>query len=215
MKKQQFAVLGLGRFGCSIVKTLSNKGYEVLACDINPQPVKEMSQYATECVQVDITNEEALKKVGLSSFDCVIIAIGSSLESSVMATVFLKRMGIKSVIAKARTETERDVLKMVGADKVVLPERDMGVRLAYNLISTGVLDYIRFSEDMGIAEIEPNKKWLDKSLKELNMRTAYGINVVAIKRNDNVIVSPYADEKILADDILVVIGKSENIDKLS
>ncbi len=214
MKKQQFAVLGLGRFGTSIVKTLSEKGCEVLACDNNEDAIKEITPYATECVILDITNEAALKKLDLANFDCVIIAIGSSLETAVMATVFLKRMGVPKVIAKARTETERDVLKMVGADKVVLPERDMGMRLAHNLTSSSVLDYINFSDDMGIAEIKPIDKWLNQSLKELNMRAAYGLNVIAIKRNEKVIVSPYADEKILAVDVLVVIGKNTDLDKL-
>lgn len=215
MRKQQFAVLGLGRFGASIVQTLSKNGYEVLACDRDPEVLKEISQYATDCVQVDITDKNALEKLDLSVFDCVIIAVGSNLESGVISTVLLKKAGVKRIIAKASTETQAEVLKMVGADKVVLPERDMGMRLAYNMTSTAVLDYISFSENMGIAEIEPKHTWFGKSLKELNIRAAHGINIVAIKRNDSIIVSPYADEKIQKNDILVVIGTSSAINKFS
>lgn len=215
MKKQQFAVLGMGRFGRAIVKTLGENGYEVLCADKNMSSLNEVSQYATDTVQLDMTDEIALKKINLGDFDCVIIASGDSLESSVMATVFAKRMGVKRVIAKARTENESDVLKMVGADKVVMPERDMGARLANTLVSSTVLDYINFSDDVAIVEVEAIDAWVGKNLRQINFRAKYGVNVVAIKNGNNYDVSPSADMAIKKTDILVIIGKKKDLEKVN
>ena len=212
---KQFAVLGLGRFGQTIVQTLSQNGYDVLCCDKNIDMVNQMQPYATRVIQADFADEDAIKSLGLNNFDVVIIATGDNLESSVMATMMAKEMGVKTVIAKAKTINQRNILKKIGADKVVLLERDMGIRLATNLITTNVIDYINFSDMFGIAEIEPKSEWVNKSLKESNIRATTGLNIVAIKRDDHLIVSPTAEEIIAPTDVLVIIGENEKIQRLN
>jgi trk system potassium uptake protein TrkA len=211
--KKQFAVLGLGRFGQAVVKTLTENGYEVLCCDKSPELVSQIMPYATDAVQADISDESALKEMGLNNYDVVIITTGDSLESAVMATMAAKEMGVKKVITKARDVKQANILYKVGADKVVLPERDMGRRLATSLITSNILEYISFSDNYGIAEIAPKDEWIGKSLVDSNIRANTGLNVVAIKRGNDVIVSPSPKEIIQAADILVIIGRSDNIEK--
>jgi trk system potassium uptake protein TrkA len=211
--KRQFAVLGLGRFGQAVVKTLTENGYEVLCCDKSLELVNQIMPYATEAVQADISDEGALKEIGLNNYDVVIITTGDSLESAVMATMAAKEMGVKTVITKARDVKQANILYKVGADKVVLPERDMGRRLATSLITSNILEYISFSDNYGIAEIAPKSEWIGKTLAGSNIRANTGLNVVAIKRGSEVIVSPYPTETIQAADILVIIGTSESIEK--
>ncbi len=211
-KSRQFAVLGLGRFGQSVVRTLYNKGYDVLACDNNIDIVNEMSKYSTLVLQADVSDENVVRNLGLNNYDVVIVAIGADLETSVMATLLAKESGAKYVIAKARNISERTVLLKVGADKVVLPEREMGEKLATNLITTNVIDFINLSDKFGVAEIEPLEKWLDETLIKSNIRAEYNINVVAIKRGESeVIVNPKPAELILHGDKLVVIGENKDI----
>lgn len=210
-KSKQFAVLGLGRFGQSVVKTLYAQGYDVLACDINMEVVNEMSKFSTLVLQADVRDESVVKGLGLNNYDIVIVAIGESLETSVMATLLAKENGAKYVITKAKNLSERTVLLKVGADRVVLPEREMGEKLATNLITTNVIDFITLSDKFGVAEIEPLEKWIGQTLIKANIRAEYHINVVAIKRGDvKIIVTPKPTEEILVGDKLVVIG--ENID---
>lgn len=214
-KNKQFAVLGLGRFGQSIVKTLISNGYDVLCCDNNLEIVKEMSKYANHVVQVDVTAEHALASLGLNNFDVVIVAIGDNMESSIMATLIAKQMGAKMVIAKAKNMIQKSILEKVGADRVVLPERDMGVRIATNLITTNVIDFINLSDKFGIAEIAPKPEWIGKSLQKSNIRATSGLNIVAIKRENKIIVSPRAEEVILEHDIIVAVGENSDIQRLS
>lgn len=210
-KSKQFAVLGLGRFGQSVVRTLYAQGYDVLACDINMEVVNEMSKFSTLVLQADVRDENVVRGLGLNNYDIVIVAIGESLETSVMATLLSKENGAKYVIAKAKNLSEKTVLLKVGADRVVLPEREMGEKLATNLITTNVIDFITLSEKFGVAEIEPLEKWIGQTLIKANIRAEYHINVVAIKREDvKIIVTPKPSEEILVGDKLVVIG--ENID---
>ncbi len=211
-KYRQFAVLGLGRFGKSVVKVLFDNGYNVLACDSNMSNVKEVSSYSTLAVEVDVTDELAVKQLGLKNYDVVIIAIGEDLEASIMATLLAKEAGGKEVICKAKTMLQKSVLLKVGADRVVLPEKEMGERVATNLITTNVIDFITLSDNFGIAEIEPKSDWIGKNLIESNIRAEYSLNIVAIKRdNDEIMVSPYPTEIITEGDRLVVIGESQKI----
>lgn len=213
-KNRQFAVLGLGRFGQTIVQTLSDNGYDVLCCDKNIDVVNQMQQYATRVIQADFGDEAAIRALGLNNFDVVIIATGANFESSVMATMMAKEIGVKTVISKAKTINQRNILTKVGADKVVLLERDMGIKLATNLITTNVIDYINFSDAFGIAEIEPKASWTNKSIRDSNIRATTGLNIVAVKRGEELIVSPGADVIIKAGDVLVIIGEIEKIQKL-
>lgn len=212
MKKvKQFAVLGLGRFGQALVQTLVESGHDVLCCDKNPDVVNQMSAYATDLIQADIADEKALKEMGLNNYDVVIIATGDSLESAVMATMAAKEMGVHTVIAKAKDIKQANVLYKVGADKVVLPERDMGIRLATSLVTSNVLEYINFSDAYGMAEIAPKPEWIGKTLAGSDIRAKTGFNIVAIKRGKEVLVSPSPQEVINADDVLVVIGTTDKI----
>ncbi len=212
-KRKQFAVIGLGRFGKSIVNTLVGHNCEVMCCDIKLEAVNEMSSVADHAVQVDIMEPHAADALGLNNFDVVIVAIGENLEASIMATLVAKEKGCPLVIVKAKDEMQRSILEKLGADRVVMPERDMGIRIATNLVTSNVIDYINLSDEFTIAEIEPKKVWLDKSLQKSNIRAEYGLNIVAIKRNNRkkIIVSPRPDEIIKEDDILVVIGESKSI----
>ena len=157
MSKKQFLIIGLGRFGSSIAKTIYELGHDVLAIDKDEEKVQEISDYVTHAVQMDSTDESILKTLGVTNFDVAVVTIGSNLQDSVMATLILKELGVKYIIAKANNELHAKVLTKIGADKVVLPERDMGTRVAHNLVSSNILDYIELSEEYSILEIEAIK----------------------------------------------------------
>lgn len=212
---KQFAVLGLGRFGQAVVHTLTDNGCDVMCCDKNMELVQEMSQYATEAMQLDVTNAKAMERVDFENYDCVIVAIGDSFESAIMASMYVKEAGVPMVFAKAQTDQQRALLEKIGVDKVVMPERDSGTRIAINLITTNIIDYVQFSDKYAMAEINPKKEWIDKDLIQSNIRAVYGINIVAIKRDKDVMVSPSPKTIIKENDILVVIGENKSIQGLS
>ncbi|ELC8352539.1 TrkA family potassium uptake protein [Clostridium perfringens] len=214
MSSKQFVIIGLGRFGSSVAKTLYALGHDVLAIDSNEDLVQEISDSVTHAVQMDATDENALRTLGLRNFDVAVVTIGANIQASVMATLLVKDMGIKYIIAKGNSDLHAKVLYKIGADRVILPEKDMGVRVAHNLVSSSILDYIELSPDYSIIEIESPKEWYEKSMKELSLRSKYGINVMAIKRNNEVNISPDADDVINKDDIVVAIGSAEDLTKL-
>lgn len=211
---KQFVVIGLGRFGSSIARTLYNLGYDVLGIDNNEEIIQALADSITHAVQADATDENTLKALGVRNFDVGIVSIGQDIQASILVTLILKELGIKFVVAKAQSELHGKVLYKIGADRVVFPERDMGVRVAHNLVSSNILDYIELSPEFSIVEIAAIPEWFDKSLRELDMRVKHGLNVMAIKRNEEVIVSPKADDIILEGDILVVVGQNKDIEKL-
>ncbi|MCQ4924802.1 TrkA family potassium uptake protein [Tissierella carlieri] len=211
---KSFVVIGCGRFGASIARTLYNLGNEVLAIDNSEEIIKEMSDEVTHAVQADVMDETVLKDLGLRNFDVAVVAIGSDIEASIMATLVVKELGIKKVIAKAQSELHGKVLTKIGADKVIFPERDMGIRVAHNLASTNILDFIELSPDYSILEITALKEWEEKSLGQLRLSTKYGINVMAIKRGNSISVSPNGEVVIEKDDILVVIGSTNDIKRV-
>ena len=212
-KNKQFAILGLGRFGQSIAKTLVDNGCDVLCVDKNIDAVNEMSKYASNVTRADVADVHTMSALGLNNFDVVIIAIGENMEAGIMATLIAKEMGVQNVITKAKNEIQKSILQKVGADRVVLPEKDMGIRIATSLITSNIIDFISLSDKFTIAEIEPRKEWIDISLKKSNIRAEHRLNVVAIKRNNDIIVSPKAEEIIQKDDILVIIGTITDIQK--
>ena len=211
---KSFAVIGCGRFGSSIARTLYNLGNEVMAIDINEERVQEISEEVTHAVQADIMDESVLKDLGLRNFDVVIVSIGSDIEASIMATLIAKELGVKRVIAKALSDIHGKVLYKIGADKVIFPERDMGIKVAHNLVSTNILDFIELSPDYSILEITAIEEWENKSLEQLRLPTKYGINVMAIKRENTINVSPNGEYIISKGDILVVIGSTLDIKKI-
>lgn len=214
-RNKQFAVLGLGRFGQSIVKTLVENGCDVLCCDKDIEIVNEMSKYGCHSVQADVTDVHVLDQFGINNFDVVIVAIGENMEGSILATMMAKELGAKIVIAKAKNDIQKSILQKVGADRVVLPERDMGVRIANTLITTNIIDYINLSDKFAIVEVEPDKNWVGKSIIESNVRAKFGLNIVAIKREGEIKVSPLPTEIIQKSDILVVVGKNDAIQRIN
>jgi trk system potassium uptake protein TrkA len=213
VKKKEFAVIGLGRFGGSICRTLSEQGMEVLAIDIDEDRVNEFANIASHAVVGDSTDESVLKSLGIRNFDHVIVAIGDNIQASILTTIILKELGVKHITVKATNDYHEKVLKKIGADQVVHPERDMGERIAHNIISNNVLDYLELSDEHSIVEIVASERLDGHSLLELDIRARYGINIVAIKRGNDIIVSPLASEVIRKDDILIVIGADKDIDR--
>ncbi len=214
-KDKQFVVVGLGRFGQAIVETLCEANCEVLAIDVDGSIVREVSNIATHVIQVDATDESAMSTLGLSNFDIGIVAIGTDFEATIMATMIVKELGVSYVIAKAQDSRQEKILKSVGADRVVLPEMEMGIKLATTLTTTNVIEFINLSKQYGIAEIAPIEEWFGKTLQKANIRATYGINIVAIKRANKIIVTLQADDIIESDDILVVIGENADITRVS
>lgn len=211
--KKQFAVIGLGRFGGSICRTLSELGAEVLAIDNDEDRVNEFTPIATHAVIADSTDESVLKSLGLRNFDHVIVAIGDNIQASILSTLMLKELGVKKVTAKAQNDYHEKVLRKIGADYVIHPERDMGARIARNITSSSVLDYLELSDKHSLIEVVAGKKMHGKSLIDLDVRANFGVNIVAIKEEGHINVSPRADQVIKNGDILIVIGADEDIDR--
>lgn len=214
MVKKQFVVIGLGRFGIAVAKTVYDLGHDVLVIDKDEDMIQEISDSVTHAVQMDATDENALRTLGIRNFDVAVVTIGSNIQASIMVTLLVKELGIKYVIAKGNTDLHAKVLYKIGADRVILPEKDMGVRVAHNLVSSSILDYIELSPEYSIMEIEAIDEWVNKALKDIKLRSKYGINVVAIKKGEDINVSPSADDVIGKKDIIVAIGSADELSKL-
>ena len=209
---KSYIVIGLGKFGARAAKRLCELGCEVLAMDRNSELVQPMSNLVTQAVVGDARDKEVLRALGAKDFDCAVVAIGDNLADSVLATMNLKELGVPFIVCKASDETHRQVLMKLGADQVVIPEQEHADRLAKNLSSPNVLDYIELSKECGIIEIPAPKNWQGKSLKELNIRAKLGVNIIAIKQAGRINVSPSADYPIGAEDIMVVLGETAALD---
>jgi len=208
---KQYVVIGLGRFGTSVATSLYKMGYEVLALDSSEEKIQAIVNDVTHAVVADATDEAALKALGLGNCDVVVVAIGQDMQASILATLVLKASGVKRVVAKAQNDLHGKVLEKVGADQVIYPERDMGVRVANNLVSTNVLDHIELSEEHTIAEVLVPESFFSKTLGQLNLRARYGLNVLAIKRNEQILISPTADDYLLKGDIIIVLGEKDRL----
>ena len=205
---KSFVVIGLGRFGMQVAKKLSQQGCEVLAIDTSADLVQQVGDIVTQAVIADARDKEVLRSLGVQDFDCAVVAIGDSLSDSVLATLNLKELGVPKVICKAHDETHRNVLQKLGADRVVIPEQENADRLAKSLASTNVLDYIELSSDYGIIEVPVPAAWENKSLIELNVRAKLGVNILSVKRDGNITVSPAADYRLAKGDIMLVLGET-------
>ncbi len=211
---KQFAVIGLGRFGNTVATALYKLGYDVLAIDSDEERVHAFSNEVTHVVQADATDEETLKTLGIRNFDVVVVAIGHDIQSNMMATLLLKEMGVPYIVVKAANALHGKMLDKIGADRVVYPERDMGLRLAHNLVSSNILDFIELSPDLSIVEINAPAFVTGKTLIESNLRALYEVNVVALKRNGAIQVPPKPEEVILPDDVLVLVGHNKGLRRL-
>ena len=209
-----FFVIGLGRFGRQVAASLCQQGCEVLVIDSNSELVQQVSDSVTQAVVGDARDKEVLRALDAKSFDCGIVAIGESLADSVLATMNLKELGVPYVVCKAQDETHKQVLLKLGADRVVIPEKEQASRLAKSLSATNVLDYIELSEDFGIVETPAPAKWDGKSLIELTVRANLGVNILAVKRNGGITVSPSADFRVEDGDVLVVLGEDKALKAL-
>ena len=215
MEKKQYIVIGLGRFGRSVARQLEANGCMVLAVDREEKNVNTVAEYVTRAMCMDITDEEAVKELGMSNFDGAVVSIGHNLDAAIFAVMWTKEQGVKQVIAKANDETQGKILTKVGADEIVYPEREMGDHLAKNLAFGNFLDTVELTADYSIAEIPILHEWVGKNLKELRLREKYHVNVIAVKRNRDLEVTPSADKNFVEDDIVVVLGKNDVLKKLS
>jgi trk system potassium uptake protein TrkA len=210
----EFIVIGLGRFGTSLAMSLLAYNHEVLAIDSDMKRVQEVAQLLPHTIQLDATNIDALREVGVESFDTGVVCIGTDFEANVLATVTLRKLGVRRVIAKARTVTQQEILLRVGADEVILPEHEAGVRLARRLAAIDFVDFMELGQDSGVVEMIAPDYLVGNSLRDAQIRQKYGVAVVAIKRGDQIIVSPRAGEVIRENDILVILGRIADCERL-
>jgi trk system potassium uptake protein TrkA len=220
--KKQIAVIGLGRFGYSVAKTLSESGSEIIAIDREEEKVKAVSDFVTYAVQLDAMDEKALRSVGVQNVDTAIVSIGEKIEASILVVMILREMGIKNIIAKAVTPLHGRVLENLGVHRVVYPERDMAIRIAHSLTRPKILEELELSQEYSIVELPVPKEFIGKSVKEIQLRTRYGVNLIAVKRKvvekektkEVWNVNPLPTDKMEEGDILVLIGSNENLAKL-
>lgn len=203
---KSYVVIGLGRFGSCMARQLCALGGEVLAIDTSHELVQQIAGDVTNAVVADAQDKDVLKALGVGECECAVVAIGDGLSASVLATMNLKELGVPYIVCKASNEINRKVLLKLGADKVLLPEREVAERMARSLISPNVLEYIELSKDYGIVEVAAPKSWVDKSIRDLNVRAKLGVNIIAVKQSDRVNVSPPADYVVRKEDIMVLLG---------
>jgi trk system potassium uptake protein TrkA len=214
MQKKEFAVFGLGEFGKSVALSLAKAGSEVLVVDNDSEKIKEIADYVTYAVTADVTDFSVLKSLGIRNLDGVIVAIAESLEASVMATIFAKELGVPYVMAKAYTEVHATVLKKVGADAIAFPEKEMGARIAKNLVSGNFLDLVELSSEFSMVEMNVPKSWEGKTLREINPRDKFGVNVIAVKSGENVNVNPDPDNPFDITETLIIVGDNNLLEGL-
>lgn len=213
--RKEYIVIGLGRFGSSMAKQLEANGCEVLAIDRNEKRVNQIAEYVTLAMCVDVTNEDALKELGGRNFDGAIISIGHSLEASVLAAIWAKEQGVGQIIAKAYDDMQGKILTKVGVDKIVYPEREMGVHLANDLAFNNLFDAIELTSEYSIADVPALGSWAGKNLEELKLREKYGVNVIAIKRGGVLLINPPADDPTKQGDIFLILGLNGTLKKIA
>ncbi|MCK6255955.1 TrkA family potassium uptake protein [Fictibacillus sp. WQ 8-8] len=210
---KQFAVIGLGRFGGSICREFAKMGYEVMAVDRDIERVNEYASIATQAVQANSTDEKALSALGIRNFNHVIVSIGEDIQSSILTTLLLKEAGVNKVWVKAQNDYHHKVLEKVGADRIIHPERDMALRVAQLITSEKIIDFIELSNEHSIIEVGVTDKLAGKTLTELDVRAKYGCNIVAIKKDNDILVSPIANVVLRPGDVLVVIGQNKDLNR--
>lgn len=213
--RKEYIVIGMGRFGSSMARQLEANGCRVLAIDRNEKRVNQIAEYVTLAMCVDVTNEDALRELGGRNFDGAVISIGHSLDASVLAAIWAKEQGIGQIIAKAYDDMQGRILTKVGADKIVYPEREMGVHLANDLAFNNLFDAIELTSEYSITEVSALNSWSGKNLKELKLREKYGVNVIAIKRGGVLLINPPADDPTKKGDIFVLLGLNGTLKKIA
>ena len=211
---KSFAVIGIGRFGASVAQTLCTLGHEVLAIDRDETRIAAIADLVTHAVVADTTDERALKRIGVRNFDCIIISVGDDIRTSILTTVLVKEQGAQYVIAKSSDRLHARLLEKTGADKVVLPEHEAGVRLARSLVSGSIIDYLDLSDEYSINETLIPTPWVGKTLVELNVRNRFGVSVIAIRRGEDILVTLDPKAPLHAGDVLVMIGSNESLTRI-
>lgn len=216
MKTKQFLVIGAGRFGSSVARSLYKQGHDVMVMDNDEEKVQQYSNEVTNAVKADASSESCLEAIDVKHFDTVVLAIGDDMQASIMAAILLIELKAKRIVAKARTELHGKVLDKVGVNQVVFPERDMGQKLARSLIAPTIIDMIELSDDYSVVEVNAPENMVGKSLKKINLRARYGISIIALRRNNGnkTIISPVAEEIINKEDIIVAIGENRCLKKM-
>ena len=207
-------MLGLGRFGSAVARELMRLGHDVLALDASDKVVQELADEVSHAVRVDVTDMDALRELGVEGFDAAIVAISSSMEVSILATVLLKQLGVKRIVAKAGNNLHGSILQQVGASRVVYPERDTGVRVAHSFAAPGVLDYLDVAPGYGFARVPVAEALMGKSLAELDLRKRCGVTIMALYRSDSVTLNPHPAEILRPGDALIVAGLDEDLERL-
>lgn len=213
----KFAVIGLGSFGSNIAKTLYEKGNEVLAVDEDKEKIDEVKNFVSHAVHMDAADKENLQALGIKDMDVVIVSLGPEMEASILTVLYLNEMGTKRIVAKALTEDHAKILESVGATETIYPEKDMAIKTALKLSCPNVLEYLPLISGFGIQEIAPPEKFIGKNLRELDLRNKYGIQVIAIKEliPEKTTFVPKADFILKDSDILVIMGKHKQLEKIN
>jgi len=211
---KSYIVIGLGRFGAELATKLYECGEEVLAVDTNETIVDKIADHVTRAVAADARDLDVLEKLGTENFDRAVVAVGSDLAASALITMNLKTLNVPFIMCKAHDDTYREILERLGADRVVLPEREVADKLALGLTHAGVMEYIELSDEYGIVEMEPIDEWIGKSIRDLELRTRYGANVIALRCKDDIQIPPDITAPIAADHIMVMLGSYEMLEKL-
>lgn len=214
-KNRTFGVIGLGRFGYHVARTLAQGGAEVIACDVDEEKVREISEYVSLAYVLDATDAKALKESGIANVDTAVVSIGENIEASILIVVQLKELGVKEIVAKAVNPLHGKVLEKLGVDRVVYPEKEMAIRVAHSLLVGEFIEEIPIGEKHSLVELKAFDFMLGKTLRELDVRRRFGVSVLAIKRGENLIVNPMGDEKVLPGDILVVLGTTEQLSSMA
>ena len=211
---KSYVVIGLGRFGIELATRLYACGEEVMAIDMDEGLIDKIADRVTRAVAADARDADVLKKLGVENFDRAIVAVGSDLGASALITMNLKSLNVPFILCKAHDDTYKDILEKLGADRVIIPEREVADKLALGLTHAGVMEYIELSEEFGIVEMEPIPEWVGKTVRELELRTRYGVNVIAVRDDENIRIPPDIDTPIPSNVIMVMLGKYEMFENL-
>lgn len=214
MKRKEFVVIGVGEFGSNVAKTLANSGATVMAVDKDEKRLEKIANNVTHSICADVTDPEAMKQLGIRNYDGAIVGIGHDLESNVLITMQLKEMNVPFIMAKAAAEIEGRILSKVGADKVIFPDREMGIRIGNDIMNGNYFEAIELSEEYSIVDLPVPENWVGKTLQEAKIRSRYGVNVIGIRGREDVDINPDADRRFVEEDILIVLGHNSDIQNL-
>ncbi|MBI1741464.1 TrkA family potassium uptake protein [Candidatus Acetothermia bacterium] len=219
MRRRQFAVIGLGKFGFHVAQALSQAGCEVMAIDTDSEKVQSVSEFVAHALQCDASDEKAIREAGVQNMDVAIVSVGGNLEASILIVMNLRELGMKEIIAKATSPIHGKVLNNLGVKRVIYPEKESAVRVAHSLVTPNLLEYLELAPGYSIAEIPVPRALVEKTLRESQIRALYGVNIIAIRKStlSGMIfnTNPGPDDVLASRDVIVIIGRDEDIQKLS